>query len=865
MVTLSNGDDTEIGILASVTIPADEASVTFDIDAVDDDLVDGQSTATITASTAGYQAGTNSVLVTDDDVPTLTVTITPSETLESTTATGTVTRNANLSGAMTVVLQSDDPSEATVRAFFVVPANELSADFPVTTINDGDLDGTQVVTITATAFGYVDGEGLLDVLDAGLNLPPAIDPVPDQTVDAGMQTLTLTGIRTRRGVPQPIRVSAATGSDLFSDVSVDYDSPGDTAALSFTAGLLPSTNFGSITVTVEDGGPDADLTTLDDNGVTLETFSVDVQGEVMIDLADVSTGGDVTLHRNGSRLELTAGSTTISQLSMDAMTSLTILGTDSDDRLIIDNDSGMALPSLLTFSGRGQSSAVGDSLVIGETAVSGVEHRFADSSSGAVLIDGHMIHYDGLEPIVDNLDAGDRVFTFAGVGVNATLRDEDSESTGELRLESDGSETVTFANPTSSLTINATAGDDIITVQVLDTLFVAALSISGDDGHDLLHAEAAGVPVTLRGGMGNDSLRGGVKGDVLIGSDGNDRLLGRGGPDLLDGGAGDDDLNGGGATRDSLTGGPGVDVLNGGSGTDLLLETGLGDATLTPGNLESGGESDTLLRVERAHLSADDAGRKIDTSAFAGGVTLFGGAGADHLIGTFDNDILFGFGGNDEIEGGPGNDYLLGSAGRDRLFGQEGNDSLRGQGSSGDVLDGGPGNDFLDGGAGTDLIVHVADADIVLENTRLTAGAETDTLRRVERADLTVGDGGHTIDASEFGGGVTLRGGAGADRLIGTFDNDILFGFGGNDTIIAGDGNDYLFGAAGRDRLLGEAGNDFMKGQGGSGDVLNGGQGADTLQALGGGKDRIEKDDDDSFTSDPADVIVDVMQMLMDV
>ncbi len=70
------------------------------------------------------------------------------------------------------------------------------------------------------------------------------------------------------------------------------------------------------------------------------------------------------------------------------------------------------------------------------------------------------------------------------------------------------------------------------------------------------------VPVTLRGGAGNDVLLGGAGADKLLGGPGNDRLVGGRGPDLLYGGPGDD----------SLLGGPGSDLLRGGPGpgTDIL-------------------------------------------------------------------------------------------------------------------------------------------------------------------------------------------------------------------------------------------------------------------------------------------------------
>jgi len=55
----------------------------------------------------------------------------------------------------------------------------------------------------------------------------------------------------------------------------------------------------------------------------------------------------------------------------------------------------------------------------------------------------------------------------------------------------------------------------------------------------------ARIPLTLKGGKGNDRLTGGLANDTLVGARGNDRLKGGKGNDKLKGGPGDDTCNGG--------------------------------------------------------------------------------------------------------------------------------------------------------------------------------------------------------------------------------------------------------------------------------------------------------------------------------
>ena len=114
-----------------------------------------------------------------------------------------------------------------------------------------------------------------------------------------------------------------------------------------------------------------------------------------------------------------------------------------------------------------------------------------------------------------------------------------------------------------------------------------------------------------------------------------------------------------------------------------------------------------------------------------------------------------------------------------------------------------------------------------------------------------VGAGGRTllsatgldVDAS-FAQRVIERGGLfplyreglrGADKILGSRQNDMLRGFDGDDVLRGGKGRDRLKGDDGDDRLLGGGGRDRL--QGGAGDdVLRGGPGADRLQG-GAGRD----------------------------
>jgi Ca2+-binding RTX toxin-like protein len=91
---------------------------------------------------------------------------------------------------------------------------------------------------------------------------------------------------------------------------------------------------------------------------------------------------------------------------------------------------------------------------------------------------------------------------------------------------------------------------------------IAGFEVNAGGGNDRVTvAKEVSIPVTMRGGAGDDVLFGGSGPDKLIGGAGDDRLIGGAGDDVLFGGEG----------NDVLIGGAGHDVLRGGYGEDRLI------------------------------------------------------------------------------------------------------------------------------------------------------------------------------------------------------------------------------------------------------------------------------------------------------
>jgi len=138
-------------------------------------------------------------------------------------------------------------------------------------------------------------------------------------------------------------------------------------------------------------------------------------------------------------------------------------------------------------------------------------------------------------------------------------------------------------------------------------------------------------------------------------------------------------------------------------------------------------------------------------------ITVYAGAGDDHVetgsgndyvFAGLGNDVVYGRAGNDRIEGADGNDLIFGGIGNDVISGSLGNDNIYAE-EGNDTVNGGAGDDDIHGGVGNDV----------------------------------------------------MHGDDGNDYVFGDPGNDVLFGDGGNDSITSYGGRDTMFGNDGDDKF----------------------------------------------------------------
>ena len=144
----------QLTIPASVTIPAGSAVAQFEIVATENDAPESDATITITASSAGAEPGTTTLTVADDDEATLSLAFTTSTISEGAggnALVGTVSRAEAADSALTVRLSSSRADKLIVPSSVVIPAGKATVEFHATAIDNGNVDGSAIVTVTATA------------------------------------------------------------------------------------------------------------------------------------------------------------------------------------------------------------------------------------------------------------------------------------------------------------------------------------------------------------------------------------------------------------------------------------------------------------------------------------------------------------------------------------------------------------------------------------------------------------------------------------------------------------------------------------------------------------------------------------------
>ena len=329
---------------------------------------------------------------------------------------------------------------------------------------------------------------------------------------------------------------------------------------------------------------------------------------------------------------------------------------------------------------------------------------FSSNSFGQNFLDGlQVLEVGGGEDVVAGANTSDLLIGGGGDDTLLGIAGDDSLRGGEgadRHFGGFGTDYADYSEARGRVEVDLTSGGTF--GEALGDQFEDVEGLIGSRFSDVLTGQI------VRGGDGGDNIRGlaGVEND-LAGENGNDTLTGMTLDDTLDGGFGSDKLFGLGGD-DTLNGGPtGNDTLNGGNGNDTADYSSINGAltiNLSTGTAQNTGSAGTDVLISIENLwGGSGANSIIGTSTIN---DLYGGTAGDRLFGLGGDDTLDGQDGNDLLNGGGGDDTLRGgeaNAGRDTLLGGAGDDDLQGAGGN-DNLRGDAGEDTILGGFGRDIM-----------------------------------------------------------------------------------------------------------------------------------------------------------------
>jgi hypothetical protein len=225
-VNLASSDTSEATLPITAVIPANLASVTVPVTAVDDSLLDGEQVVELSATASNTIPSAITLVVTDHEV--LTATILTPQVAENAGAAAVRLRlsrsNTNTDNPQVVSLTFDKPNELETMTQATIPAGRQSVEIRLGVINDEIPEKTQIVRIQASAEGYTGAQSTVAITD---DEPPAfqnqVNPF-DVNGDGRVRSidaLQVINYLNRQGGPQEM-IFGQNPFPPFLDVTGDY-------------------------------------------------------------------------------------------------------------------------------------------------------------------------------------------------------------------------------------------------------------------------------------------------------------------------------------------------------------------------------------------------------------------------------------------------------------------------------------------------------------------------------------------------------------------------------------------------------------------------------------------------------------------
>ena len=165
MVTLSPSVAGQVTIPATVIIPTNQSSIVFNLNTVNNAILEGPRNVVVTASAATYTNAVKTITILDDEVPALSASLSKTSPTEGETITLTVSRDLVTNQALTVSISTNKAAQWTFPVSVIIPANTASNTVPVVVTDDNIPELKSDAVIYVSSAGVTPGQVTAGIID----------------------------------------------------------------------------------------------------------------------------------------------------------------------------------------------------------------------------------------------------------------------------------------------------------------------------------------------------------------------------------------------------------------------------------------------------------------------------------------------------------------------------------------------------------------------------------------------------------------------------------------------------------------------------------------------------------------------------
>ncbi|MCI6828761.1 MAG: alpha/beta hydrolase, partial [Prevotella sp.] len=158
-ITATN--DSRLNVPSSITIPANQSGAVVYISVTDNEVLDNDSIVNISVEGNGYAEATSTLVIDDNELPTLSVSSSKTEVNEGETFQLTITTSRTSSSPIVVKLTSESSRRFTFPQQVVIPANESSVTIDVVAIDNDEIELKESIAFRALADKHESGECII--------------------------------------------------------------------------------------------------------------------------------------------------------------------------------------------------------------------------------------------------------------------------------------------------------------------------------------------------------------------------------------------------------------------------------------------------------------------------------------------------------------------------------------------------------------------------------------------------------------------------------------------------------------------------------------------------------------------------------